>query len=151
MNYQPEILDEEEDDGTMPNSLETFKDLIVEHKIVKVENAQSVPYVNKWGRNEVLDGLALTLDNGKTVYVEDTDDCCARTTLETFLLHADKIDHVITGVGTTDGFTTWHVYADMGDVLEFEVAWTSGNPFYYGYGFDFVVLDLDGKRVEDSK
>jgi hypothetical protein len=75
----------------------------------------------------------------------NTDDCCAYTDLEDFLLHADRIQHVITGVGTTGEYTTWHVFADMGDVLEMKVGWSAGNPFYYGYGFDIAVEDVPGK------
>jgi hypothetical protein len=66
-------------------------------------------------------------------------DCCAYTELESFLLHPELVDHIITGVGTTDGYNTWHIYADIGDVLELSVGWSSGNPFYYGYGFDIQV------------
>jgi hypothetical protein len=56
-------------------------------------------------------------------------------------LHPERVDHIITGVGTTGGYTTWHIYADMGDVLELSVGWSSGNPFYYGYGFDISVVE----------
>ena len=48
---------------------------------------------------------------------------------------------MILGVGTTDGYTTWHIFADMGDVLELTVVWSCGNPFYYGYGFTITVDD----------
>jgi hypothetical protein len=68
-------------------------------------------------------------------------DCCAYTELESFLLNPELVDHVITGVGTTDGYQTWHVYADMGDVLKLDVGWSCGNPFYYGYGFTIRVVD----------
>jgi hypothetical protein len=54
------------------------------------------------------------------------------------------VDHIILGVGTTDGYTTWHVYADAGDVLELAVGWSCGNPFYYGYGFTITVDDGSG-------
>ena len=49
------------------------------------------------------------------------------------------MDHVILGVGTTDGYTTWHIYADFGDVMRLKVGWSCGNPFYYGYGFTIRV------------
>lgn len=42
------------------------------------------------------------------------------------------------------GFTKWHIYADMGDVMELDVEWSCGNPFYYGYGFDIVVEPFGG-------
>ena len=57
------------------------------------------------------------------------------------ILNLDRIEHVITGVGTTDGYSVWHIYADLGDVVELKVGWSSGNPFYYGYGFDIAVVD----------
>lgn len=90
---------------------------------------------------DVKTGVILTLDTGKRVMLADTDDCCAFTETKAFLLHPEAVDHVITGVGTTGGFTHWHVYADMGDVLELTVGWSPGNPFYYGYGFDIRVIE----------
>ena len=80
-------------------------------------------------------------DDGRKVQLEDTGDCCAFTELDSFLLHADRIDHIITGVGTTNGYTTWHVYADMGDVLELSVDWSCGNLGYYAYGFRIAVQE----------
>ena len=73
----------------------------------------------------------------------NTNDCCAYTELEAFLLHPERVDHIIMGVGTTDTYTRWHIYADLGDVLELTVGWSCGNPFYYGYGFDIDVVELD--------
>lgn len=125
MCYPVEELDEQEDNGTMPDSVAELENAVVGHRIVSVESSGS--------------GTGITLDNGTRVELVDTSDCCAYTELESFLLHADKVDHIITGVGTTNGYTTWHIYADMGDVLELTVGWSSGNPFYYGYGFDIRV------------
>jgi hypothetical protein len=123
--YPIEVLDDEDDNGTMPDNVSEFAATIVGHRIVSA----------------VVDGyhFNITLDNGGVVRMEDTSDCCAYTELESFLLHADKIDHIITGVGTTDGYTTWHVFADFGDVMQMHVGWSCGNPFYYGYGFDIRV------------
>ncbi len=121
--YAEEVLGPDDDDGTMPASRQELADAVVGHRIVNVQEN------------------VITLDNGKRVVLRSTDDCCAYTELEAFLLHADKIDHVITGVGTTEGYTRWHIYADMGDVLELTVGWSCGNPFYYGYGFDIAVED----------
>ena len=75
------------------------------------------------------------------MFLADTNDCCAYTELESFLLHPDKVDHIITGIGTTEGASKWHIYADAGDVLELSVGWSCGNPFYYGYGFEIDVVD----------
>jgi hypothetical protein len=139
-HYPVETLDEDYDDGTMPENVEKLSDAVVGHRIVKVERDVEVPKSDgyHWGNST---GTALTLDNGRRVFLVDTSDCCAYTELESFLLHADKVDHVITGIGTTGEYTKWHVYADMGDVLELTVGWSSGNPFYYGYGFDIIVRD----------
>ncbi len=133
--YKKEVLDEYEDDGTMQGSADELEKAVVGHKIVKAERAERR---GSWGWTDKV--FVLTLDDGTAVEMYDTDDCCAYTQLESFLLHVDKIDHVITGVGTTDGFNTWHVYADMGDVLEMSVGWSCGNPFYYGYGFNINVV-----------
>lgn len=127
--YPEEHLDDSVDDGTMPMSRKELEDAVVGHRIVRVD---------RWIPNDVV----LTLDNGKRVEVRSSDDCCAYTEVEDFLLHADKIDHIITGVGTTDGYETWHIYADAGDVLEMKVNWSCGNPFYYGYGFYIKVREV---------
>jgi hypothetical protein len=125
--YPEELLCEDDDNGTMPENVAALREEVVGHRIVSAEK---------------VDGkFAITLDTGKRVELVNTDDCCAYTELDAFLLHADRIDHIITGVGTTDGYTTWHIYADMCDVLELTVAWSSGNPFYYGYGFAIAVIE----------
>jgi len=136
MRYEPEILDEDEDDGTMPASLEALGEAVIGHRIVSVESGVAVPA--RWG---VETATVITLDNGKQVRMVDQGDCCAFTTLEAFLLHPERVDHMILGVGTTDGFTRWHIFADAGDVVELTVGWSCGNPFYYMYGFDVTVVD----------
>lgn len=132
-----------DDDGTMPANVEQLRQAVVGHRIVKVEKGPWTLDENRyrWGSSEA---LIITLDNGLQVELADTSDCCAYTELGQFLLHADKIDHMIMGVGTTGGFTNWHIYADMGDVLELQVGWSCGNPFYYGYGFDIQVVPVSG-------
>ena len=142
--YPAEILDDEyDDDGTMPANVDQLAEAVVGHRIVSVERNAERPLPEGerhywYGRSH---GTAITLDNGKRVFLVDSDDCCAFTQLDDFLLHADKIDHIITGVGTTNGYEKWHIYADMGDVLELTVGWSCGNPFYYGYGFDIHVVE----------
>ena len=84
--------------------------------------------------------VIITLDDGTEVRLKNTDDCCAYTELEAFLLHPEKVDHIIMGVGTTEEYSRWHIYADHGDILELTVGWSCGNPFYYGYGFDIDVV-----------
>lgn len=126
MMYPEDSLGEyQEDNGTMPQNVSELREAVVGHRIESVQQTH--------------DYFTITLDNGKRVRLADTHDCCARTVLDEFLLHADRIDHIITGVGTTGGYTTWHIYADLGDVLELSVGWNPGNPFYYGYGFDIAV------------
>ena len=130
--YKTETLGEDDDNGTMPENVAQLADAVTGHKIVSVEKDKTGTAV-------------VTLDNGKQVILADGGDCCAYTVLQAFLLHPEAVDHVITGVGTTGGFTRWHVYADMGDVLELTVGWSCGNPFYYGYEFDISVIERDEK------
>lgn len=130
--YETEVLGEDWDNGTMPQNVDELKNAVVGHRIVSVEKVEEG---GRWGRPATF----ITLDSGKVVQMDDTDDCCAYTELESFLLHPDMVDHIITGVGTTDGYNTWHIYADMGDVLKLNVGWSPGNPFYYGYGFNIKV------------
>lgn len=141
--YPVETLGPEDDDGTMVESKEALAQAVVGHKIVKAERlVDDKRYGGVWGGGNT--DMILTLDNGKRVKMRGVGDCCAYTDVEAFLLHPDKVDHIITGVGTTDGYTKWHIYADMGDVLELTVGWSCGNPFYYGYGFNIEVEDIDG-------
>lgn len=142
--YPTEVLSEESDDGRMPDNVAELADAVVGHRIVRVE--QRVTVKDRWGYPET--ATVIVLDSGKRVALADTSDCCAYTSLEKFLLHPERVDHIITGVGTTGGYTTWHIYADFGDVLELEVDWSPGNPFYYGYGFSITVLD-DGTDTRD--
>jgi hypothetical protein len=133
-NHQIEYVDSDEDNGTMPKNVEELREKIVGHRIVKVEQALGKVFGGS---------LSLTLDTGKVVTLEDSSDCCAYTEVKSLVLNADKIDHVITGVSTTNEFQTWHIYADLGDVLALTVGWSAGNPFYYGYGFDIDVVDVE--------
>lgn len=150
--YPIETLSADDDDGTMPNNVEALAKNVVGHRIVKAEKGSARVSHTPYGTFRPHDesGFIIELDNGEKVLLADTADCCAFTELESFLLHPDKVDHVITGVGTTDGYTKWHIYADMGDVLELSVGWSCGNPFYYGYGFDIHVIPLDAEVIEDK-
>jgi len=138
MNYPIEHLHEDEDDGTMPDNVADLTEAVVGRRIVTAEKKVADRVGRDWD-----EGLILTLDDGTQVRLINTDDCCAHTTLDAFLLHPERVDHIITGVGTTEGYTKWHIYADMGDVLELEVGWSPGNPFYYGYGFDIKVVPIE--------
>lgn len=132
--YPAEVLGEDDDNGTMPGSLESLGEAVIGHKIVSVEKGE-IKTSSYWTHT----GLILTLDNGSKVEMIEVDECCAYTEVEEFFLNPHLVDHVIIGVGTTDGFNTWHIYADLGDVLKLKVGWSCGNPFYYGYGFDIKV------------
>ena len=134
--YPFEVLGDEDDDGTMPHNVTSLERKVVGRRIVRVEKRRVKKY---WGITEV---DAIVLDDGTEVQLHDGSDCCAYTELESFLLNPELVDHVITGVGTTDGYTTWHIYADAGDVLQLKVGWSCGNPFYYGYGFDIKVAPI---------
>lgn len=125
--YPVETILTEGDGDPIRDNVNDLAAEVVGHRIVKAEQ----------------DGydFVLTLDNGKVVKLAATSDCCAYTELEGFLLNPELVDHVITGVGTTDGATTWHVYADMGDVLKLTVGWSEGSG-YYGYGFNITVEDV---------
>jgi hypothetical protein len=124
--YPVEKLGEDaEDNGTMPENVAKLGEAVIGHRIVDAE---------KDG-----DEFTLTLDTGARVVLRNTSDCCAYTDLEGFLLNPVGVDHAITGGGTTEGYTKWHIYADFGDVVQMDVRWSCGNPFYYGYGFDIAV------------
>ena len=130
--YAEEVLDQWDDDGTMPDSLAKLGEAVVGRKIVSVTGPTAT---GRWGDTEHI----ITLDNGMQVKLANTSDCCAFTELEAFMLNPELVNHMIMGVGTTDGYTKWHIYADAGDVLALTVNWSCGNPFYYGYGFDILV------------
>lgn len=154
-HYPPEALNtnyEDEDDGTMPANVEELRKHIVGHRIVSAEKGTARVSHTSYGTFLTHDehGFIITLDNGEKVLLADSSDCCAFTELESFLLHPERIDHIITGIGTTEKYQKWHIYADLGDVLELEVGWSCGNPFYYGYGFDIHVIPIDGEVIEDQ-
>lgn len=141
--YPVEVLDEDEDCGVMPDNVAALSDAVVGRKIVKAEIEEAQPTERTWRSSQA---LTLTLDDGTRVQLVDTDDCCAYTSLNDFLAHPERFDHAILGVGTTGGYTKWHIYADLGDVLELDVGWSPGNPFYYGYGFDITVVPAEDRN-----
>ena len=129
----------EPDDGDQfATNIKHLTETVVGHRIVSVGQAP-----NKYG----LATTVLTLDDGRKVEIADSYDCCAYTEVRAFLLHPEMVEHVITGVGTTDGLTSWHIYASMGDVLNLTVDWSEGSG-YYSYGFDICVVELEGERRE---
>ncbi|QMU19338.1 DUF7448 domain-containing protein [Gordonia rubripertincta] len=148
-NYPPE------DDGTMPANVTSLGEHLIGRRIIKAEpgsvrvgdlrmvsDGYESEYEKKHYPDRQRNGFILTLDDGRRVLLADTSDCCAHTYLEKFLLHPERIDHAITGVASTNGYTKWHIFADLGDILELDVEWSPGNPFYYGYGFDIYVSEV---------
>jgi hypothetical protein len=138
--YPEEVLGPDEDDGTMPNNVAKLAEAVVGHRIVSVERGERTSKYDYWASNQA---VVLTLDDGRRVELADTSDCCASTELTSFLINPEAVDHVITGVGTTNGYSTWHIFADYGDILQLNVDWHPGNPFYYGYGLSITVKNVD--------
>lgn len=145
--YPVETLSEEDDDGTMPENVAALEKAVIGRRIVNAEKTPDEDH--SYGRGG--DVLVLTLDNGTRAKLRDTSDCCAFTHLEGFLLNPAGVDHAITGVGTTEGFTKWHIYADFGDVVRMDVSWSCGNPFYYGYGFDIAVEPVAAIDTQEGR
>lgn len=126
--YPPET-EGEDSRGSMEESRDALAEAVVGRRIVSIEPVED----GGWENPHVI-----TLDDGSRVRMSGESDCCAYAELDGFLLDPGSVDHVITGVGTTDGFETWHVYADMGDVLKLDVSWSEGSG-YYAYGFTIRV------------
>jgi hypothetical protein len=123
----------------MKTNVNDLANEVVGHKIVKagwVDRDFGGKY-SWYSRTQ----FEIELDNGRKVYLANTDDCCAYTELNNFLLNAELVDHMIMGVEAEDHYHTWHIYADMGDVLALDVSWSSGNTGYYGFGFNIEVVD----------
>lgn len=114
-----------DDDGTMPQNVAEFAGTVVGRRVVEVTQATH--------RTELL------LDDGRTVVLRDNDDCCAFTEMEGVVRHLPSLDHVITSVEARDGYQRWYLMADADEVLELQVGWSAGNPFYYTYGFEILV------------
>jgi len=147
--YPTEILDPDYDDGTMVENVTRLAEAVVGRRIVKTERREvDMPWCEGSKNTRPVDVFVITLDDGREVRLADSSDCCAYTVVEAFLLHPDKIDHMILGVGTTGSYNRWHIYADWGDVLELTVGWSCGNPFYYGYGFAIDVVDAQPEGEE---
>lgn len=145
--YPVEELGEYDDCGTMPENVDALREAVIGRKIVSAVRTDGS---SRYGRGQK---LILELDNGTQVELVDTDDCCAYTALESFFLDPASVDHAILGVGTTEEYTKWHIYADFGDVMRLDVGWSCGNPFYYGYGFDIAVkpVVIDAEVVAEEQ
>jgi hypothetical protein len=139
--YDYPMLDD--DDGTMMQNVTDLADAIVGHRIVKVEQnapVESVFNTDYWTKKA---DVIFTLDNGRRVVLIAGGDCCAYTELMGIVEHLPTIDHIITAVEPDGDYNNWHIFADFGEVMELEVGWSAGNPFFYGYGFNIQVLDIE--------
>lgn len=125
--------DEQYEAEVMGGSAAELEEAVVGRRILSVEKAKYPASV--YGRGE---GIRLALDDGSTVFVANTDDCCAFTEVEDFKF-LENTENVITSVRTDEGFNKWFVYAGNAPVLEMDVAWSPGNPYYYGFGFEIRV------------
>lgn len=136
MSWLDDEVDEKYEAEVMGGSAEEFAGAIVGSKIVSVTKE---PFSKDYGRSE---GLKFVLDNGNVVWLADTDDCCAFTEVEDFKFLGQG-EHAITSVTTEDNFQKWYVYAESTPVAEIDVAWSPGNPYYYGFGFEVKVVEKE--------
>jgi hypothetical protein len=137
---------DDEDNGTMPEGVQALRDAVVGHKIVSAEKGGKLPTKDGYYRWNSTADVVLTLDNGKRVGLIGVSDCCAHGSVDAFIQKLPSLDHIITDVGTTEKYTKWHILAGMEDVLELDVSWSPGNPFYYAYGVEIEVFDLEDEK-----
>jgi hypothetical protein len=130
----------ETENTQMEQNVEEFASAVIGHRIISAVHAEVRK--DRWGY-AYKDTLVLTLSNGNRVKIIDSSECCAYTQLDAFMLNPESVNHVITSVGTSDGYTTWHIYAEMNDVLNLTVGWAEGTG-YYSYGFDIKVIEMEG-------
>lgn len=118
-------------DEELERSWTEFSKQIVGHKIVAWEKVV-VPYCE--------DGLRILLDNGASVYLRGSGDCCAFTEVETVTQMIDDLtDHVITRVAVKGDHEVWTIMADASKLLKADISWSEGNGCYV-YGFEIEVV-----------
>lgn len=127
-----------EAEAPLGENLTELNEMLVGQKIVKVEPKDN-------NNNSYFGTTVLTLDNGTQVNLRDSGDCCAYTEMENVIQHLPELDHVITNVTADDGYERFHIFADLGEVLELQLSWSEGNPFYYGYGFHIDVTATEAE------
>lgn len=133
MSYLDDEYDEDCETEVMSGGVEELKKNVVGHRIVSVTR-EEVPDAGYGQSNRT----RFVLDDGTSVLLYDTDDCCAFTEVESFKF-LEGVDNVITSVETDTGFEKWFIYADRVPVVEMDVSWSPGNPYYYGFGFQVTV------------
>lgn len=131
-----QVPEDVEDDGTMEENIASFGNALIGRKIVKVEKQE----VSESEYMSPETATVFILDNGDHVQIFNSHDCCAYTELEAVIEKLPTVDHAITGVVTSDRYDTWHILADLNEIMELNVSWSPGNPFYYGYGFYIKVV-----------
>ena len=132
----------DEDDGTMPEGVENLRKAVIGQRIIKVEKGAKLPTKPGEYRWQTTADVMLTLEDGRRVALIGVSDCCASGSVDDFIEKLPVMDHIITDVGTTESYTKWHLLTGMDDVLELDVSWSPGNPFYYAYGVEIEVFEL---------
>ena len=91
---------------------------IVGHRVVSAEND------------------VITLDNGVTVTLTGSSDCCAWGDISVLAETLANTEHVITAVAESGGdeSATWFILADTHQVLRLSGEWEPSNGYYF-YGF----------------
>lgn len=136
MGYLDDAEDADYEAGVMDSGRAELAAAVVGHRIVSVEDVERV--ASDWYYAKP--GIKLTLDDGRAVYIADTDDCCAYTDHRD-LKFLEGVDNAVTSVTTEGNFTRWFIYAGDVPVVEFGADWSPGNPYYYGFGFDIIVKE----------
>lgn len=127
-------------DPTLDENLADLRDAVVGHRIVKAEMRVVHSDLGRWTYDDY--GLVITLDNGKEVVLSDTNDCCAYTGVNSFLMSEGFSNNVITSVRAEENYTEWFILAEGIPVMTLDVGWSEGSG-YYSYGFRISVRDLD--------
>lgn len=124
--YPPASDDSYDENDVMPGNVEDFANEIVGHRIVRWDHTSG--------------NGTFELDNGKTVTLRASSDCCAYTDLDSVLEKLPTMDHMITAVVPDGAYRVWHIMAGMNEVMDLEVGWCAGSG-YYMYGFYVEVED----------
>lgn len=129
----------EDHDDIMCENAEELASLVVGKRIISATEREYE--IERYGLSYKETGLVVILDDGTEFAIGETDDCCAYTSLESFLINPAAVDHVITSVSTENDYQVWRILADGRDVVTMEVGWSEGSG-YYMYGFEFQVIKV---------
>lgn len=121
MTNKPVVVLDGVSDEVMIDNAQEFADAIVGRSIKNVDNSGA---------------FKIELSDGTVVVLSNSDDCCAFTELEGFLLSDDYGDHIITNVeiDEVNYSMSWHVLAEDKRILDLDVAYSEGSGYYH-YGF----------------